>query len=608
MPTFVNDDNGNVPKYYIELTLSANDGNGFQQLVNFDPSSYSSTYFASNLSNINFQDGAGNLLYSYQKTHAPTTSSTSVIYFVKLPNATTTTIYMVLVDTTLSSYSTTHTGVEPTYNSTYGQYDNGTSVFEEYYNFAGTSLPSNLSARGGLTVSVNNGLTITGVQANANVYSATTYTPSTIVFDLWTYRNTTNTSTGYFIDGASGFTADYLLGSANLSRDLVAQSYNGSSTNTSSAGSAIPLSPNLGVISIWQTSTDVYGSIDYGTPVSTAVNYTSTSNYSAVSIYVSGDYDLIQTWAIRLAPTNNSMPTITFGSITPAVTIFFIQNPYTILKYKPKLNQLNFYLAWDFSNGSASGSITLNALASLLASSSYNASATISSNALIIASSNYGSEVGIAISSSQKPTWFAYASSSISSASANIASSKYSASASINSLSENIASSTYDATSSINALSTVTSSVKYNAAMALNVLSTAIASSEYLATTSISSLSSIISGGKYFASLAIKIAGGNTQTFSGNVSFSISPMGSRIVTVIPPFIGLNPNALIGEKKITYTSYSLPPVTNLAYNASLQLKTLAAIISSSSSTATVGFSASISLVIHNPILIDWKMVI
>jgi hypothetical protein len=48
-------------------------------------------------------------------------------------------------------------GESPQLSSTYGKYDNGASVFNNYWNFAGTSLPSGWSGSG---YTVNNGITI----------------------------------------------------------------------------------------------------------------------------------------------------------------------------------------------------------------------------------------------------------------------------------------------------------------------------------------------------------------------------------------------------------------------------------------------------------------
>ncbi|MEM3860041.1 MAG: hypothetical protein QW478_11680 [Candidatus Micrarchaeaceae archaeon] len=54
-------------------------------------------------------------------------------------------------------------GANPQWTNTYGQYDNGSKVFNSYYNFAGTSLPSNWTSYVSAgSVTVNNGVIIKG--------------------------------------------------------------------------------------------------------------------------------------------------------------------------------------------------------------------------------------------------------------------------------------------------------------------------------------------------------------------------------------------------------------------------------------------------------------
>ena len=54
-------------------------------------------------------------------------------------------------------------GEAPQLSSTYAQYDNGANVFNNYWNFAGTSLPSSLTAEGTTSnIAINNGITFSG--------------------------------------------------------------------------------------------------------------------------------------------------------------------------------------------------------------------------------------------------------------------------------------------------------------------------------------------------------------------------------------------------------------------------------------------------------------
>lgn len=331
MPTFAADDNGNSAKYYIEITLSANDGNGFQQMVDFDPSSYSSSIFATNLQNVNFQDGAGNLLYSWQETHLPTSSSTSVIYWVKLPNATTTTIYMVLVATSSSSYSTTHTGVEPTYSSTYGQYDNGSSMFANYWNFSGTSLPAAFTSVVGSdgTVTVNNGLAIklSAGQWGTYVISKSTYA-APLVLDA--YLNTSSAPTA----GTYALSSMILTGTSNISSASYAGTiYDDSGTsvaefasNYENGGATFPWATfgatystdtNYHVYTLGMTSAGDIGFTGYNY----AIDSTGSTAHAITSPYIAfqtTEYTQNVQWArTRTYPSGGSMPTQSFGSSTP---------------------------------------------------------------------------------------------------------------------------------------------------------------------------------------------------------------------------------------------------------------------------------------------------
>ncbi|MEM3829494.1 MAG: hypothetical protein QXP36_09825 [Conexivisphaerales archaeon] len=63
-------------------------------------------------------------------------------------------IYMQVL-TSGTEFDGVYWGANPLWTSTYGQYDNGAKVFNNYWNFAGTSLPSNL-------VAINFGTAITG--------------------------------------------------------------------------------------------------------------------------------------------------------------------------------------------------------------------------------------------------------------------------------------------------------------------------------------------------------------------------------------------------------------------------------------------------------------
>ncbi|MEM3860257.1 MAG: hypothetical protein QW478_12800 [Candidatus Micrarchaeaceae archaeon] len=74
-------------------------------------------------------------------------------------------------------------GANPLWTSTYGQYDNGANVFIQYWNFAGTSLPSGLSGN----VTINNGYR--GTVGTQTGITSTYSTSSAFIFEDYAYLN-----------------------------------------------------------------------------------------------------------------------------------------------------------------------------------------------------------------------------------------------------------------------------------------------------------------------------------------------------------------------------------------------------------------------------------
>jgi hypothetical protein len=410
MSTFVNDDNGNSPVNNISIMLGSNSGSGFQQKVDFNPSNFPSSYFASDLSNINFQDGAGNLLYSWQETHAPTTSSTDVIYWVKLPNSTINTIYLVLVSTTSSSYSTNHTGVEPNYNSTYAQYDNGTNVFSNYWNFSGTSLPTGwaeVDNNSGGTYSVNNGLILeipSGTSSTNYVvvyYDTNTFTLSSlgVVLDIY----------AYIASGAEGYasmgipyipTVQYQGNIASLGYNSTSGNFENSTFNGNfSAEVDMPISFNSNY-NVWTWYSNNAGIVllyNYGSETINNIQYNSVTNH--IGYYESGLITpafgtvIKSYWCrIRNFPPNGQMPSTIVGT-------FIGSQNYKILKGKgPKkfIDKYNSSLLWQ-SVGilSYSASAGISTVSSQLANELVNASITINTYPLLVNSTSVSGSVGI---------------------------------------------------------------------------------------------------------------------------------------------------------------------------------------------------------------------
>lgn len=178
--------------YYVPITLTNSQASAtpapFQQLITVPSSTYSQ-YINSQWSNVEFTTGksaTGTILQAWVESNPSNTASATNVW-VNLPNGLpaqgSLTIYMDMMAANVMSASGP-TGEAPQLSSTYAQYDNGASVFTNYWNFAGTTLPStfnNQLAGTGGSYTVSNGITLTITTGGAgyyeHVYSTSTYNP-----------------------------------------------------------------------------------------------------------------------------------------------------------------------------------------------------------------------------------------------------------------------------------------------------------------------------------------------------------------------------------------------------------------------------------------------
>ena len=325
-------------QYYIPVTLTNNQStatpSNFTVSISVNQSTYSS-YLASNLSNINWQDGAGNILNSWREAGTSNTG-TNGLWWVNLGTLTisansTLTIYLCFYATSQNVLNTTNTGVAPQLTTPYAQYDNGTSVFKWYENFAGTSLPSDMSAVaiGTSTYSVNNGLTINPRAAgDGTVIYKTTGLASPVYLDcLVTAVSGSNyglmgqqtaTPTSQSTNGIwTSLNSSYQWFAGNGT--TYAQIELDSSDTPSTVLAGVTSSPPAIISGAWSATGTEQRMLNYGN-AGTGTDSTLTlpaTIYPELTGYGNGGSSS-QTWQwfrARLYPPNNAMPAATFGSI-----------------------------------------------------------------------------------------------------------------------------------------------------------------------------------------------------------------------------------------------------------------------------------------------------
>ncbi len=332
---FVNDTKGNKPLYCLPITItnsqSSATGFNFQCLITVDSNTYSA-YEASNLSNVCFQDGASNLLKSWLES-GENSSCTSTNYWVLLPNGiaanSSLTIYMTFQSTSVNSMDGSTTGAEPNYTGTYGQYDNGANIFSNYWNFAGTSLPSEWTSGYG-TITVNNGLTLSWsgtTSAPAGIYRSITVSYP-YVFDVYSSQQAAN-------DWCGAGMSQNLNGITNNA--IVAQYTSGGSYQVLTAASGVY---NIGTSTSQSYNTNtLFSTLMAGTSnVTLYANYvsksTSTTDIPSASslayLFIGksdGDYsgyhagEAVYWLRTRAYPPNGVMPSVSYGAVQPIVIV-----------------------------------------------------------------------------------------------------------------------------------------------------------------------------------------------------------------------------------------------------------------------------------------------
>ena len=313
---------------YVNITLSAGGSapTGFQQMLQFNPSSYTS-YEASDLGNLRFYQGNSEL-YSWCESNCTSGSSLATFWvktngLVSGTNANVITMYFEPLSGTMAQYSgpSGHAGEAPQLSSPYGQYDNGASVFNFYDNFAGTSLSSKWGNTGAYSFSVNNMLDITGGSCNnIGLYSTTSFTDPYIIdaeanyatnddmgiwWNIQTSGSTSSNTNLWAIRGTSNGYDDLYTG--NPAPNSFTQY---SQSNPTGDGS-------------WHVYTLISGSNnnpaitqkDYSTYID-ETNFPSsyTSGYIGPR-YCGGSYAEYYWIRVRAYPPNGVMPSATFGTV-----------------------------------------------------------------------------------------------------------------------------------------------------------------------------------------------------------------------------------------------------------------------------------------------------
>jgi hypothetical protein len=331
----------NNPVFVVPITLTNTAAGAtvanFTQLITINGTTYSTytgSYLNSNLQNVNFQDGAGNVLSSWLETPSATNTTTSINYWINLGankiagSNGTFTVYMCIYATSVNCMNGTTTGAQPNYTGTYGQYDNGTTVFQWYENFA--SAPSDMTGvaiNSASAPSFSNGMNFSYGTAALGYCYYTTASMATSVVELYqsavtgllltcigmqlgvptaqnSLSNTLTESYTHAIQSGGNRLDDLFKYHSNSQTTLASQ--------TPSSGAHI-------ITLTWNATGAENTLTDYANPLTSTDNaLTKAVVYVTVTGYDDGSGSNTATiqWArARVYPPSNTMPTVGIGSI-----------------------------------------------------------------------------------------------------------------------------------------------------------------------------------------------------------------------------------------------------------------------------------------------------
>lgn len=306
--------------------------NPFQQKITWNPSSYSS-YEVADLGNIRFYSDSSctTPLYAWLESCTPTLSNTatSATAYVRLTspiagNGGTITIYMAFLPTG-TTYDGSYWGNAPNLSGSYGQYDNGANVFTFYDAFKGTTLSAKWTAiigSSGVTLTVNNGLTVTTTSTASTAYAFVISGLQTrpLIAETYTLSGnsilgvSTTTNLNGFIAPYTGYSMDWYAGHD----DIEYEASGGGTQLTSLNQATFPAG-------IWQVTWSArrvqYFQDGAGNSYSGTYNGIAIANYR---IYVGQSNGVISSsvfrWArMRAYPPNNINPSVSFGSLTSPI-------------------------------------------------------------------------------------------------------------------------------------------------------------------------------------------------------------------------------------------------------------------------------------------------
>ena len=292
----------------------------FQEGVYLDTNTYS-TFLNSTMQNVEFTYSNGTVIPSwYEGTYTNSVDGVNqpqALFWLKLTGiagSSSENIYLNFAYPTSNNLFNGNTvGEAPQLSSTYAEYDDGANVFNDYWNFAGTSLPSGWVSSNQNFV-VNNGLTISpasSASAGYIGYSTSTSVPFILDSYITKWSAYSGTSWGEVWWGAgTSFNNPFDAWYGGIQEPDSAQWDYDVSTGTSvDIGT-----PSPGVFSEFYTSSVSGFYTNYTNPVSTSVSSVGSSLVIGGQVQNSASGDTVIQWARVRSDVPNGISSPSFSN------------------------------------------------------------------------------------------------------------------------------------------------------------------------------------------------------------------------------------------------------------------------------------------------------
>jgi hypothetical protein len=316
----------------ITNTQSSATPNPFQQMVNFtsaDPG-FSSIATGNFGQNVEFFYYNGTIIPSWLENY----TSTNALWWLKIaaiPAGSSETVYVGFAPTLTNLFNTVNDGEAPQIPcgstptsscSNYAEYDDGANVFNNYWNFAGTSVPSGMTSSG--TVTIDNGAT---VAFGGYLTTTATFTyPSNLIADFGFDAPTANAGDAWYqigyVSQSGGFTYEPSTAIAWNVND--APPYFVSDISIPPVHTAFPSgtapagSFNVGTVYWGSTSSDS-GWVNYGSEITQTTDVPSSALYLGINNNQGDGFappvPTLYWLRTRAYPPNGVMPSVTFSNI-----------------------------------------------------------------------------------------------------------------------------------------------------------------------------------------------------------------------------------------------------------------------------------------------------